>query len=403
MNWLQFGLLIKSIYGHGKKLPDLEWIQDLGLLAVKLGQVHALRIDFLDREKCEHLAKLFRQNRSLPPEDLDALLIKNAPTGFKDSFASIEPRPLASASVGQVHRGVLRTGRQVVVKVIKQDVRRQFMRDTASLRRLFGFITFFYPKLKQVGDPVGILGDIEEYTLAELDLRNEVAGQQTLKRIYEDNRGRFDLSRLEFPQVHTELCNENVMVSDLVEGRTFDEMLQAKDMDYDLLLELFHVHGFYLFGIGTFHGDIHPGNIIYHQGRLCFIDTGYIGTVGPRIRKGLFTFFEALSVYEYPACAAALHRMSERELPAGAYRAFEEKFLDLYKDFTNATVSQVSLTKQMMKTIKLGVHSGMAFEKGIFAIIRSLMYLDGMVLRCNPQAVLLKDMRRFIREFKALV
>jgi ubiquinone biosynthesis protein len=60
-------------------------------------------------------------------------------------------------------------------------------------------------------------------------------------------------------------------------------------------------------------------------------------------------------------------------------------------------VSEASLTRQ---TIKLGVHSGMTFEKGIFAIIRSLMYLDGMVLRCRPDAVLLRDMGRFLAEFE---
>lgn len=54
----------------------------------------------------------------------------------------------------------------------------------------------------------------------------------------------------------------------------------------------------------------------------------------------------------------------------------------------------------MMETIKLGVNSGMRFEKGIFPIIKSLMYLDGMVLRCNPQAILLKDMRKYIDELK---
>jgi ubiquinone biosynthesis protein len=51
----------------------------------------------------------------------------------------------------------------------------------------------------------------------------------------------------------------------------------------------------------------------------------------------------------------------------------------------------------------LGVHSGMVFEKGVFGIIRSLMYLDGMVLRCNPEAVLLRDMRRFLAEFEGRV
>ena len=110
MNWIQFGRLIHSIYGRGGKLPDLDWIQDLGLLAVKLGQVHALRIDFLDREKCEHLARLYRRNATLAPEDFLGLLRASAVPGFFDHFESIEPTALASASVGQVHRARLKDG-----------------------------------------------------------------------------------------------------------------------------------------------------------------------------------------------------------------------------------------------------------------------------------------------------
>jgi ubiquinone biosynthesis protein len=137
--------------------------------------------------------------------------------------------------------------------------------------------------------------------------------------------------------------------------------------------------------------------------KLWFIDTGYIGHVGPKIRRGLFGFFAALSEYDYPRCAAALNRMSERELAGPAFDEFRGRFLELYSDFEGASVAQISLTRKMMQTIKLGVHSGMTFEKGIFAIIRSLMYLDGMVLRCKPDAVLLRDMRRFIHEFEKLV
>lgn len=92
--------------------------------------------------------------------------------------------------------------------------------------------------------------------------------------------------------------------------------------------------------------------------------------------------------------------MSEHELTGRDLETFKGQFMELYGDFKGRTVAQVSLTRKMMETIKLGVHSGMTFEKGIFAIIRSLMYLDGMVLRCTPEAVLLRDMRRFIGEFE---
>jgi ubiquinone biosynthesis protein len=403
MNWIQFGRLIHSIYGRDANLPDLDWIQSLGLLAVKLGQIHALRIDFLERQKCEHLAQLYRRNRMLAPEDFLGLLHTSAGPGFVDQFAEIERTALASASVGQVHRARLKSGESVVIKAIKRAMRDEFRADVASLKRLFRLATFVYPKLQQVGDPVGILGDIEQYTLSELDLRHEVAGQQALRAIYDQHRDTFDLSTLAFARVYEPLCNENVMVSEFVPGRSFDELLEAGAMDYAQLLELFHIHGFYMFCAGTFHGDMHPGNVLFSRGKLCFIDTGYIGRVGPKIRRGLFEFFAALSEYDYPRCAAALNRMSERELAGKAFDTFKGEFLELYADFKDRAVAQVSLTRKMMQTIKLGVHSGMTFEKGIFAIIRSLMYLDGMVLRCNPNAVLLRDMRRFISEFEAMV
>lgn len=400
MNWLQFGRLLHSLYARNGRLPDLDWIQSLGLLAVKLGQVHALRIDFLEREKCEHLARLYRRNAALPAENFLELLRASAVPGFFEQVQDIEPTPLASASVGQVHRARLKTGEPVVIKAIKRNARAAFTRDVASLKRLFGLAALIYPKLRQVGDPVGILSDLEDYTLSELNLRHEVAGQQALRGVYEAHRDRFDLSRLAFARVHHPLCNERVMVSEFIAGRSFDDLLETGQLSYDTLLELFHLHGFCIFCVGMFHGDLHPGNVLLAGDRLCFIDTGYIGRVGPKIRRGLFDFFAALCDCDYPRCAAALNRMSERELTGAAFDAFKARFLDLYADFKDRTVTEVSLTRQMMQTIKLGVQSGMTFEKGIFAIIRSLMYLDGMVLRCRPDAVLLRDMGRFLAEFE---
>ena len=99
-------------------------------------------------------------------------------------------------------------------------------------------------------------------------------------------------------------------------------------------------------------------------------------------------------------CAHYLHEMSEVKISEKAYKDFEIRFIDMYKDFTNTTVSQMSLTKKMMQTIKMGVLSGMFFGDGMFDIIKSLMYMDGMVLRVNPDAILLKDMKQFITKFE---
>jgi ubiquinone biosynthesis protein len=390
MNVFSFLKLIRMIYGNRK--PDVRKIQEMGLLAVKIGQVHALRIDFLNEETCIELSKLYRANVPIKAEQV----LRNID---RAKFSWIDETPLASASVGQVYRARLVTGEEVVVKVIKSSFRKIFEKDVSTVRRLFKFVIFFYPKLARVFDPIGILEHIEEYTLRELNLLNEIEGHEILREIYEKNRGIYDLSSLRFPKIYQELSSEHVMVSEYIPGKTFDELLDH-EMEYSDLLLLFKIHGFYMFNVGTFHGDIHPGNLMLHDGKIYFVDTGAIGHVSKRLSSGLLNFFDALSVYDYDLCAVRLNEMAERGISGKRFEKFKAKFNVLYSNFRGKSVKEVSLTRKMMETIKLGVHSGMAFEKGMFSIIKSLMFLDGMVLRCNPDAVLLEDMRQFLGEFK---
>ena len=390
MNVYSFLKLIRMIYGGGK--ADARRIQEMGLLAVKIGQVHALRIDFLNEETCIELSKLYRTNVPIKAEQV----LKNID---RTKFSWIDETPLASASVGQVYRARLLSGEEVVLKVIKSGFRKIFEQDVSTVKRLFKFVIFFYPKLARVFDPIGILEHIEEYTLRELNLLNEIEGHEILREIYEKNKGTYDLSSLRFPKIYRELSSEQVMVSEYIPGKTFDEILD-NEMEYSQLLLLFKIHGFFMFNVGTFHGDIHPGNLMLYGDKIYFVDTGAIGHVSKRLSSGLLNFFEALSVYDYDLCAVRLNEMAESGISGKRFEKFKVKFNALYSDFKGRSVQEVSLTRKMMETIKLGVNSGMGFEKGMFSIIKSLMFLDGMVLRCNPDAVLLEDMREFLGEFR---
>ena len=119
MNVLGFVDLMRTIYGRG--LPDIERIQRKGLLAVKIAQHYALRIDFLDEQVCRHLAQLYRHNLALPAEQIDELLRRSVDDAWRQRVPEVDPVALASASVGQVHRARLADGSPVVVKVIKRD------------------------------------------------------------------------------------------------------------------------------------------------------------------------------------------------------------------------------------------------------------------------------------------
>lgn len=401
MTTLQSIQLVYELY-FKKGIPNIIRIQKMGLLAVKIGQIHAMRLDFLSAEKCKKLTELYRQNNPIPKESIDTIL-QSQKNNFLKNFSSFDKEPFATASVGQVYKAILTSGKQVVVKIIKPKLKLQFTKDVHSVKKLFKIVFFFYPKLKRVGDPIGILNDINTYTLTELDLRNEMQGAQILKKIYDAYRKTFDLSSLKFQTYYKDLSNENILVSEYIQTPSVDELLQKKKFSYKNLLQLFYIQGFYIFIAGKFHGDIHPGNVLFDGKHFYFVDTAYIGTVGDRIRKNLFYFFEALSTYDYSNCAYYLNQMAEKRVSGSTYEKFKKEFIKLYENYTNSTVSQVSLTKQMMLTIKLGVNSGMKFEKGIFPIIRSLMYLDGMVLSCNPKAKLVQDMRVFISAYKKFI
>lgn len=398
MNIYRFVKLLHNIYAA--KEPDLDFIQESGLLAVKIGQIHAVRIDFLPEDKCRKLAQLYRKTVPLPAEDAKKLFEETAPAELKEQLEYFDEKPLASASVGQVHRAKLKHGEDVVVKIIKKDVKDQFVKEVKQVKKYFKWALLFYPKLKGVANPRGLLDMIERSTLSELDLRHEAEGQRLLREIYERNKDNYDLSLLKFPKVYEEYSGEKIMVTEFIPGQTVDELLETRSLNYDVLLDLFHIHGFYMFQVGTFHGDIHPGNVIFTDGKIFYVDTGYIGKVEDYIRIGLFNFFENLSYYKYKECAYHLNEMAHTKIQGQAYNDFEKKFFELYKDFAGKSVSQISLTKMMMRTIKLGVLSGMEFSESIFDIIKSLMYMDGMVLRCHPDAILMEDMRKFIGELK---
>jgi ubiquinone biosynthesis protein len=402
MNVFGFLNLMRSIYG--KKLPDLEHIQDKGLLAVKIAQHFALRIDFLDEEVCRHLSRLFTNARPGRKKNGKELIEQFVDKKWFDNFLSFEEIPFTAASIGQVHYGILKNRDSVIIKVIKEDFIKQFLKDLHSLRRLIKIAIFFYPKLRKVFDPLSILNHIEQYTISELDLQNEIQGMKKLQQIADKYKNRYDLSKLRLPFYYEDLSNSNVLVARKIEGYTFDDLLNNNKLTMQSLLGLFHIHGLFLFAEGTFHGDIHPGNIILgNDSDIYFIDTGALTSSNEKMTKGLFKFFTALSHYQYDKAASFLNGMAERQIKGKKYDDFYQKFLLLYKDFKGKSVSQVSLTKKMMDTIKLGINCGMEFDQGMFPIIKSLMYLDGMVLRCNPDAVLMENMQESIENFKKVI
>ena len=385
-----------------KKPADLDWIQRQGLMAVKLAQIFALRPDLLGEEKCKQLQQLYQHAASIPPEDWEETLRSKAIPNFFDNFKSINPTPLAAASVGQVHRATLLNGDEVVIKFVKQANAVKFRQEVDRMKSWLRIFLIFSPRLRKVGNPMALLNHVADYTTRELDLRNEILGAEELKKIQSEIAEEFPTPKLRFPKYYPKLSNENVLVSEFIEGISLEEGIESKSLEWSTLLELFRIHGAYLFGIGTFHGDLHPGNcIIDQEGRFVFIDNGAICHAPSFVNRSLFNFFEHLSRQEMHSAFMSLLDMTTKKPNGKRMQKYLNRMNEIYADFEKKPVGEQSLTRIMMQTVRAAVELANAeFGEEAFPIIRALMYLDGLVIRTHPEVLLIKSMGPYLDEFR---
>ena len=388
----------------GKKPVDVDAIQSMGLLAVKLGQIFALRPDLIDPDRCIELQQLYSRGATIPTEDSQHLLQQFAPAGFMDNFKSLEKEPFAAASIGQIHRGVLNDGSKVVVKIIKADFEASFKRDVRRMKRWITIGLFFRRKLRKVGNPIGLLAHIEDYTLRELNLTNEISGRNELISKADEIEKNFPMPKLRFPKMWDELSNRQVLVMEEIVHPTLEQHLEEGTLSWPDMLELFRIHGAFMFGIGTFHGDLHPGNAMMDdEGNFIFIDTGAICNAPDHVRNALFGFFYFLAKGELRHAYDAMLTMADVQPTGKTLQTYYDSMNSLYDGFVGTSVSEVSLTEQMMKTVKAAVLAGCSFGEEAFPIIRSLMYMDGMVLKGHPEVDLISSMGPYLDEFSVLI
>ncbi len=385
-----------------KKPADLDWIQKQGLLAVKLAQIFALRPDIVGETKCQQLQKLYQHAASIPSENLFKTIEDKAPKNFLNSFSMIDEMPLAAASVGQVHRATLKSGEEVVIKFIKSSNAITFKKEVNKMKKWLKILLIFTPKLRRVGNPMALLNHVSDYTLRELDLTNEIKGASELEEIKNNVSSNFPMELLRFPKYYENLSNKDILVSEFIVGESLEDGIKNKSLSWEKLLQLFRIHGAYLFGIGTFHGDLHPGNcIIDGNGKFVFIDNGAICYAPKHINNALFKFFEHLSKQEMESAFDSLLGMSDYNIEGKRLQKYKSEMRKIYTGFESKPVGEQSLTRIMMETVKTAVTVAKAeFGEEAFPIIRALMYLDGLVIRTHPDVVLIKSMKPYLIEFK---
>jgi predicted unusual protein kinase regulating ubiquinone biosynthesis (AarF/ABC1/UbiB family) len=267
----------------------LKTFSELRGVAMKVGQMLSYVDDALPPEARKVLALLQRDVPPMPWSDARAQVIAELGRPPEEIFRSIEEAPLAAASIGQVHRAVLKNGTPVAVKVQYPGIDRAMAGDLQSARIASIFQRMFFFRT----DTTAIMQELEERFMDECDYRKEADYQEAYRQRLDGHRW------IIVPEVHREYSGQRVLTTTLMEGMTFYEWLAlnpstAEREHATRLFYRFYIGSFYLDGL--FNCDPHPGNYLFQaDGKIVFLDYGCSRRFPDHRRRLWIAFCQAVS------------------------------------------------------------------------------------------------------------
>ena len=392
---------------HPEQSPGMRLrlaLQSLGPVWVKFGQMLSTRRDLFPPELADELAKL--QDQVAPFDGHAAQRLIEQALGLNDInelFADFAIKPLASASVAQVHTARLRlpdgTEPEVVIKVIRPDIRQQILADLELMADLAIAAARFLPDGKRLR-PREVVAEYRKTILDELDLQREAANAIQLRRNFEGSES------LYIPFVYSDHSRVNVMVMERIYGIPVSETerLIANGTDMELLakrgVEVFFTQ---VFRDSFFHADMHPGNIFVAADKplnpqYIGIDCGIVGTLNREDKRYLAENFVAFFNRDYRK-VAELH-VDSGWVPADtSIEEFESAIRTVCEPIFQKPLADISFGQVLMNLFNTARRFNMQVQPQLVLLQKTLLYIEGLGRQLYPQLDLWKTAKPFLENW----
>ena len=265
-------------------------LEELGPTFVKFGQIMSTRTELLPPEMIDQLKKLQDHAKPVPFSEIRAV-IEQSCVSLDDWFAEFDETPVASASIGQVHRAVLKDGTRVAVKVQRPGIGEIIETDIGILQSMAERIETVFPETR-VYNPVGMVEDFAHQIVKELDFSRDGRNADRMARNFHGVPG------IGFPKIYWEYSSPRVLVMEFIEGVRIDDPESIRAMGnepHEIGVRGFHAYLKMIFEDGFFHGDPHPGNLLVTAGGdIVFLDFGIVGILRPEKRQNFINLLFAL-------------------------------------------------------------------------------------------------------------
>jgi ubiquinone biosynthesis protein len=374
-------------------------LEELGPIFVKFGQAVSTRRDLIPADIADELAKL--QDR-VPPfaSDIAVAAIEQAlGRPLADLFASFEETPLAAASIAQVHAARLKSGEEVVVKVLRPGMHELIERDLEVLTALAGLADEYWTEARRLR-PLEIVAEYRKTILDELDLMREAANAAQLKRNFAGS------TLLYVPAVYWDYCRSNVMVMERIHGIIISRIdeLKGRGVNFAKLaengVEIFFTQ---VFRHNFFHADMHPGNIFVQiddpqNPRYAAVDFGIVGTLQPRDQHYLAANFLAFFDRDY-ARVAALHLESGWVPKTARVDELESAVRTVCEPIFNKPLKDISFAQVLLRLFETARRFDMQIQPQLVLLQKTLLNVEGLGRELYPELDLWKTAQPVLRQW----
>src|SRR3954470_13501973 len=394
--------LLGALSGHrgeprGQRLREA--LETLGPIFVKFGQVLSTRRDLVPLDIADELAKLQDRVPPFAAELARAEIEASLGRPITELFASLEREPVASASIAQVHLGVLTDGREVAVKVLRPGVEAEIAKDVLILESAAALIERLWSEGRRL-KAKQVVAEFARHLDDELDLMREAANASQLRRNFAGS------ALLMVPEVHWSLCSERLMVMERMRGTPVSQVQALRDKGIDIPalarrgVEIFFTQ---VFRDGFFHADMHPGNILVATegeatGRYIALDFGIMGTLTEVDKHYLAQNFLAFFNRDY-------RRVAQAHLEAGWVPAvtrlddFEAAIRAVCEPIFSRPLKQIYFGRLLLRLFQTSRRFNVEIQPQLVLLQKTLLNIEGLGRELDPDLDLWRTAKPYLERW----
>jgi ubiquinone biosynthesis protein len=365
-------------------------LEKLGPTFIKLGQLLSTRADLLPAAYLDALARLQDDVGPFPFAEVERIVQEELGVRLSKAFERFDPEPIAAASLGQVHRAVLRGGREVAVKVQRPNVGDRVMKDLDALDEVAALMARFSATTRSIDAP-GVLEEFRRTVLSELDYREEARNLVTLAHQLRD------FENIVVPLPVDDFTTARVLTMDYIHGIKITAVSRVEWTEVDGVAlgdDLFRAYLQQILVDGVFHADPHPGNVLLTPDhRLALIDLGMVGRLSAVMQERLFRLMLAISEARGDEAASIVMAIGDK------HEDFDEMqmrriIIEMVGRYRNTAAKELNVGRVMLEMARAATQHGLRLPPDLTLLGKALLNLDEIGRLLDPDFDVNASMRR---------